>query len=397
MSTTRHTNASASVVAASLRDASFVRIVTRSDGDGVAAAGNLGRALAGVDIPFQVSVGRTIADRARRVEGARSAAAAGDVVATIGGVEEGPRTEDTGHDDVIRIDAVAPERPASVAAWSVAAEVDTADPVLALAGVVAAGASPPDAGDVFAAATDAGLERRPGIALPVGDPVDGLAYSTLLHAPFSGDPDAVEAHLGEVVADPPADEGAHSDLASAVVLSIASADATDRGLTAIERTIRPYVSDGPVPTVGGYADVLSAAARFSPGTGIALALGHDAVTPALTTWREHARDVHRAVRSATTARYDGLQVARLADGGPVATVAPLIRAYRSPEPVVLVVAPDEVAAVGPPDGSVGSAMRSVVAETETKAEYDATDRRAYARIDDDPDAAISAFREAFST
>jgi len=390
MSTTPPGTESARDHASRLHEAAFVRIVTRADADGLAAAGTLARVLSATDVPFQASAARTVAGRRRRLEDARSTATEGDAIALIGDADGGAG---------IRIDG--PGRPASVAAWTVAREIGEPgtipDPTLALAGAVAGGANPTvaddPAGPVLSAATDRGLvERRPGVGIPTEDPVDGLAHSTLVHAPFSGDPAAVAEELGDVAGGTPTDEAGHRRLASAVALSAVGADeASERGATTVERALRPHaLESGPVATVEGYADLLAAVAREEPGTGLALVLGHGAVDPALSAWRERGRAAHRGVRAATTARYDGLLAARLEDG-PVETVARLLWAYRSPEPVVLVVSDAEAAAVG--NGDEAEAALAAAVET-VGGEYDAGDGRAYARVEDDSAATIAAFREA---
>ena len=166
----------AASVATEVADAPFVRVVARASGDAVAAAGLLGRVLASRGTPFQVSVGRTIDDRTRRVEDA----APGDVTVVVG---------ESRASDALHLDPE--DEPASVAAWRLAGELGaTADSVLALVGVAAAGVTP-GAGSsarlVESAEAGGRLDRRPGVAGPVDDVVDALAHSTLVHASFSGD------------------------------------------------------------------------------------------------------------------------------------------------------------------------------------------------------------------
>jgi hypothetical protein len=331
-------------VAAACRDAGLVRLVGAADGDGLAAVGVLARALSAVEVPFQASV-TCFPDPATGTDA--------DVTVTVGAA---------GGD--VAVDAT----PASVPAFAAARELapDAADPVLALAGSVAAGAIPGDDGvGLFEAAREAGVERRPGLAVPVADAADGLAHSTLVHLPLSGDVDAAREALGDVAG---AEETPESRTWAASMVALrAVSGAPTRAADAVERVLRPC-SGSPFETVGGYADVLDAVARERPGTGVALALGHDARSAALSAWRDHASAAHRAVREADTGRYDGAFVVRT--DGPVGTVARLVRDYRSPEPVVLALGRsergyDRAAAAG--DREVVSALRSAVAEAGTVA------------------------------
>lgn len=435
-------DADAAASAGHLREAAFVRVVTRADADGVAAAGVLARALADSGVPIQVSAARTDEARGRRVERAGDHAAPDDATVVVGatgadgdsptgvpGIGGADAPEIAGR-DAVRV--AGGDRPDSVAAWELAREIagpefgsgDGRDhavgtATLALAGAVAAGATPDEDGTdpVLSAAREAGVERRPGVALPTRDAADGLAHSTLVHAPFSGDADAASGALAETFddgsrtdADPhgtagidPADPDAGRDLASLVALRVAGAEGASHSAGfAVERALRPHATpSGPFATVGGLADVLEATARESPGTAVALALGHDAADPALAAWRDRAGRAHRAVRSADAGRYDGVLAARV-ESSPVGTVAGLLAAYRSPEPVALVVGDGEAAAAYSPDatgeGDPRAALRTAATAVDAGAEVGGTRRRAYARFDGHPDrsALVGAFREALS-
>ncbi|WP_232820432.1 exonuclease RecJ, partial [Halorussus litoreus] len=320
---------SASDVAASLRDAAFVRVLALADGDCLAAAGLLARACADRGVPYQVRVGRF---------GETLAATESDGVADSEGDET---TVSVGLDPAADVHLPADSTPASVTAFDAARELDAApDPVLALAGVVAA-ERPPGAGEsahVLEAARESGVERRPGVGVPTEDLADGLAHTTLGHAEYSGDAEAAQAALAELGLPAELDASAHRSVASEFALAVAgSEDATDRAAEAVERGLRPHaVANGEFSTVEGYADVLAAVARERPGTGTALALGHDVRATALDAWRTHAERAHAALRGGTTGRYDGLFVLR-AESAPVETTARLLGDFRSPEPVALVV------------------------------------------------------------
>ncbi|MBX0303648.1 hypothetical protein [Haloarcula salinisoli] len=361
---------SPSDLAAALNESAFVRLVSDATGDSLAGTGVLARALTADDTPFQASVVGPFANPDRTTEA--------DVTVALG----------AGHSTA---DHTLSAQPAATA-FAVARELGASpDPVLALAGTIAGGDVD---GTVADAAERSGLERRPGLAVPVADIADGLAHSTLLSGPFSGDAEAARTALAEL--DLPSttsadltDDG-HRRVASMVALAVTE-DAPERATDAVARGLHPYAG-GPFETVGGYADVLDAVAREAPGTGIALALGHEGVREnALSAWRTHASDAHRAVADATTGRYDGLFVAR-GDAMPVGTVARLVADFQAPEPVALVVTDGEAAARATDGRDVAATMRAATDDIagETVGQGD----RARAQFDVPTSELIEAFREA---
>jgi hypothetical protein len=385
--TTEDADADAGDVAAALRDAPFVRVVAAADGDALAASGVLARALETVAVPFQI--------RVDPVPDPATAVADGDDL--VLGVGRGTVGGDYG---------VGGARPASLVAADAVRELGVdPDPVLALAGIAAAG-HPVDAGDAAAllesAAERTTVERRPGVAVPTDDVGDGLAHSTLVHAPVSGDPEAARAAVAslDLAADPTDDD--RRRLASWLAVE-ATADSA-RAVDAVERALRPYATpDGRFATIGGFGDVLDAVARERPGTGVALAIRDgDAPTrtAALDAWRTHARAVHAAAAEATTGRYDGLLAVRVGDTGPgrLGTLARLRRDFRSPEPVVLAVADRAAAAAATDDAAadLGRAMREAVRTVDADGESAGDTRQAAATFDDEADVSrlITAFREA---
>jgi hypothetical protein len=377
-------------VAAALRDAPFVRVVCRADGDALAAGGLLARALRRRGVPFHV----------------RAAAfpAAGET-RDDDGVLVGVGTRLPGADLTLAPgDGTASLRAHDVAAVLTADGETGPDPLLALAGVVAAGDHPGAAdGSLLTVAEETGaVTRRPGVGAPVADLADGLAHTTLAHASFSGDWEAAAAALAplDLPAEPDAD--AHRAVASLLALDVAGDDAaTARAAEAVERALRPYETpDAPFETLSGYADVLDAVARERPGTGVALALGHDARVPALEAWRAHATAAHRTLREGHTGRYEGVFVARAPDAssdhvGRLATAARLLCDFRSPEPVALVVG-DGLAAVAGTNPVATDAVRAVVDQFgDGGGAWSGTPTRAAARFAADaPDAeVIAAVRE----
>jgi hypothetical protein len=392
MSTTGRSEAdapAASDVAARLRSAGFVGLTVAGTADGVAAAGLLADALEACDVPYQTSV-------VPLPEGANTGTDA-DVRIALGrpaGPEETALGDEGGS--------------ASAAAYDVAAELADPDPALALAGVIGTGRVP--GSDLLDAATERRIDRRPGIASPGVDPVDALAHSTLVHAPFSGDREAAAETLAGLDRSAATDADARQQPASAVALAVAGdGAATERATVAVERFLRP-LAGSPFGTVGGFGDVLAATARERPGLGVALALGSGEVETALSLWRDHGERAHAAARDASTGRYDGLYVARLSAADehvPVGTVARLLCGYRSPEPVVLVVsngiAEARTATVGgdvagvpsasDPTPAVGDAMDRAAQEVDGTG--GGTTVRGRATYDVTPTEFIAAFREAF--
>ncbi|SEQ52341.1 exonuclease [Natrinema salaciae] len=380
-----------------LESAGFVRLVARADGDGLAASGLLATALDERGTPFQVTVCRTVADRTERV---RTPTNEGDVTVVVGTADAAADP-----DDLVRLAAT--DRPATLEAVDLVREIGaTPEPVLALAGVVAGG-SEPGAGEsewLLEIARERGLlEQRPGVAVPTADPIDGVAHSTRLRAPWSGDLDAAREALSDAF------DGDHDGLdaddrraiGSLVALDAVGADgASDAAAETVGRAVRPYATpDAPFETIGGFADVLEALARTDPGTGTALAMGHDVCDAALDGWRAHGRRAHAALADASTGRYDGLFVVGI-DDGPVEAVARIAAATRSPEPAVLAVGAGEAAIATRDAASLGATVEGVARELAAPQQeadaatgddsgidvaYDVGHRRGYLRYDPDVD------------
>ena len=381
---TTDTTPAPDALARTLAEAPFVRLVATDDGDALAAAGVLARALRTHSVPFHL---RVAADpRPEPTDDDR---------AVVVGADRGPHAVAGTH------------VPASVTAFAVARALGAdPDPVTALAGVVAAGSTPGGDGSdaVLTAAESAGrVVRRPGVAVPTAAVVDDLAASTLVRTPYSGDREATHAAVESL--ELPAEFGAdaHRRLASLVAVDVATGEgASARSATAVERALGPYaVDDDDVPfeTVGGYADVLEALAREAPGTGVALALSatpdDDLVDAALDAWRAHGAAAHAALDAATIGRYDGCAVFRVdATRAVLPTVARIARDFRSPEPVAVAV--DETAgraAVSATEPcAIGDACRAAARETDGTGW--GTPTRGGMDVAGDPTDALAAFREA---
>ena len=329
-------------VASAVAAAPFVRVLGHADGDSLAACGLLAVALRDREIPFRVHVSADPAGDA--VEGETTDADTPDDSRTIvvGRGQHGPAD--------LTVPARGDHQPASVVAAAVSRALDVApDPVLGLAGVIAAGEPPGGAGsdDLLAAAESAArIERRPGVAVPTADIATDLAHSTRLVAPFSGDVAATRELLGDIglptdsAAEP--DEETRTRLASAVAVAAATAEsAAPQAADSVATALRPYATPtAPFATLGGYADVLSALAREAPGVAISLAFGASgAVSEAVDTWRDYTAAAHATFDAPTAGRHAGVYVLRVDTDHPAVlpAVARLARKFRSPEPIALVV------------------------------------------------------------
>jgi hypothetical protein len=370
-------------VASAIAAAPFVRLFGHADGDSVAACGLLAVALREQAVPFRVHVA---ADPPAAAAAADGDDAADSTTATDSdeAADSDARTLVVSRGRRATVDLAVPtpgDTPASVAAAAISRDLGVdPDPVLALAGVTAAGETPgaTDSERLLEAAQTADLvDRRPGVALPTADLADGLAHTTRFDASFSGDPDAVGDHLAEIdvssESDGDRDEAAHTRLASLVAVETATAPtAAPQAADSVEAALRPYATPaGPCATLGGYADVLSALARERPGAALSLAFdAPGAVSEAIEVWRAHGAATHAALASPTVGRYDGVSVFRVATERPTVlpTVARLARRFRSPEPVALAVTEEPVdgqrhaAAAATEQCGLGVTMRTVAGE-----------------------------------
>lgn len=378
---TRSGTGTASDAADAIAEASFVRLSVRADGDAIAAATVLAEALADAGVGFHARFVDPLDIKTEdgRETGSIEAFPAGETAdaVTIGvGLEDDPSPAtaagsgsiDLGISDRT-VDGDDRRRSTSLAAFEIADRLGPdPDPVLALAGARVAGIDP-DAlseGGPFDRAIEQGLaDQRPGVATATDDLADGLAHSTLFHAPFSGDLAAAEsliADLGleasvaagentgattnpdEAVSRP--DEEALRTLASRVAIAATGEDRSPRAAETIAASLRPYTTpSGPLATIGGLSDVLATVGVDRPDVALSFAIAPAADRDrALAAWRDHSVAAHAAIDDARTGRYDGLFVAKIATERPsiVPTVARLLRDAYSPEPVVLVLTADPI-------------------------------------------------------
>lgn len=378
MSTTGRPDAdtpATSDIADRLRNAEFVRLVATRTGDAIAASGLLADALDVQGIPYQMSAVKLPDDTER----------ATDTDLTIGLGRPMAEADVTFGDSVIS---------ASSSAFGVASELGAVDPVLALAGVCAAGEKPD--GELLAAANERGIERRPGVGVPTADLADGLAHSTLIHAPFSSSVETAADALAGLDLSEPLEDSDRRSVASLAAITVAG-EGTPRAAEQVEQFLRPFSGPGtPFATIEGHADVLDATARQRPDLALPLVLGAVEPETALEAWREHARTAHEAVRTSSTGRYDGLFVVQCRSEAPIGTVARLVRDFRSPEPLVLVVTDGEAVALsttGPGDDTpnVGAGIEKAAAAIDGRGAGTPTEGRA--QFDVEPTEFVVAFRE----
>jgi hypothetical protein len=371
------TNPAASDVASRLDQSGFVHVIAAQTGDSVAAAGLLARALDTVSTPYQLSV----------VPIPKQPATETDAELTVA---LGRSTETA---DV----ALGRSGPASAATFAVATELGTANAELALAGAIAAGEiSEP----LRQALAESSLSRRPGIGIPVADPVDGLAHSTLIHTDISGSTEQAQEFVsgiapdrGEDVADPQLSDETHKRIASQVALTVTGDEETpERAARNLERFLRPYVGEE-FTSVGGYADVLRATAQTRPAEALSLALGPGDSDAAISHWRQYGTAVHEAIRDGDTARHSGLYVITCQDSTVLDTVARLGHQYRSPEELTLAVGDASAVAIGSAesDDSVGALVARAASAVD--GDGDGTERRGKARFDCSNDAFVDKMQE----
>lgn len=361
MSTTDRPVETEKTLAASLRDGEFVRVVVAPDGGSIVACGLIVRALTASETPYQLSV----TPQFECTECSTDA----DLTVAIG-------RSATEAELTIGLDGAGVQTAHAVARGFGVDELE-----LALAGAVAADGHPGD--ELSTLAAEQGIERQPGLGVPTTDISDGLAHSTLVHAPFSAETDAASAVV----------EGSddHRELASKIALTVAGdPEGTARGAACLERFLRP-LAGGPFGTIAGYADVLETLANEQPGLAVALAAGNGDRERALSAWRTHAAAAHETVRQAQTSRHDGLVVAQC-NGGSVGTAARLLADFRSPEPVVLVVADGIAAARATSEHDIGTTIHR--AATAVDGTGGGTETAGSARFDSDPTNFVAAFREA---
>lgn len=308
-------------LATAVSESTLLTVIARADGTALAAAGALADLATKTGTPFQICLAETRDEAANR-------ARAADESATI--IAIGPSTPDA---DVILGDSV----PAKLISRAADRLEQSVPPELVAAGVLAAEQPLSIADSALESLEERGITSEPGVVSPGEDLVDSLAHSTLVHGPFAGTPDRARSLLDELGSEP-----SPRTVASAVAIAGTRADnRPPSGGQAIERVLQPHPIQGPWGSLEGLADILEATARSAPGTATALALGHADQEVVLDAWRHHGQTVHQAVREADLARYDGIVETGATAASP-ASVARLIRDFRSPEPAVVVLGEDKI-------------------------------------------------------
>jgi hypothetical protein len=245
---------SAESVATTLADTAFVRVICRSDGDPIAAAGLLARALRRENTPFQIRADQfgqadpTINDQDQDQDddccialGLSHPAAdininpvEQSVTRSVYAVTEAlsasqHASTSTSTSASASASASGSDTPGDVSREDVDIDADTTipptDTLLAVSGIVTTGVSL-EAESVISTQTQEqtqtqsrkkdksgfatalletiiktdtiSIDQHPGVGIPVSNIVDGLAHSTLIHASFSGDIDATRAMIAEI-------------------------------------------------------------------------------------------------------------------------------------------------------------------------------------------------------
>lgn len=313
-----------------LHTADRVRVVSRADGDGLAAAAIYGRALASRNVPRHLSL-------SPRREGAAPHLEAPGVTVAPGFDAHGT-----------------PEESAALTAYETALEFGAdPDPLLAIAGAVAADVRPH--GPALEAARERGAEPRPGLGVPTAELPTGLAYSTRIHAPFSGDPAAAAAFLEDLTVSELGDDEAHRELAAAVALEATDGAPGERAVPALERFLAPTRAPGEFETIEGYADVLDAAARFDPGAGLAALLGTVDRDRLLEVWEAYGAKLHEAIGALPESAES--TVTATVEAIPPVEVARLGHAFRVPADH-LAVAGQETVALAAAETDARTVLRS---------------------------------------
>ncbi|MFW6004491.1 MAG: hypothetical protein ACOCPV_02510 [Halodesulfurarchaeum sp.] len=304
-------------LASDLRGADLVRVVSRADGDGLAGAAILGQALTDLGIPRHLALSPSRDAAAPRLESDGTAVALG----------------------FENVDGSCSGDSAASCAFDLARELGTdPDPGLALAGAASAGVPPEE--PPLEAARKQGLTERPGLAIPTADVTAGLAYSGLLHADFSGDETATAAFLAELDFPEEPDADAHRNLASAVALEVAAGASTERATDALADALGPRTSPTAFETIGGYADVLEAAAAMDAAGALAALLGDTDEATLLDHWRNYGAALHDAVADLPAG---GGAVELASVDVPPAPVARLGRDFRVDAERLYVAGPDSIA------------------------------------------------------
>lgn len=283
-------------LAATVTSSSFVKLRVAPSVDALVASGILAAALTERDIPFQSRIADTVTD-ARALHLGTHAETVADELVPPGTVTE------------------------------------TTVQLVAQLGEPPTGKLVSTAGVLGTVETDA--DREAGIGVPIADYIDGLAHTTLVHGPYSGDPERAQQLVGD------REDVDPTELASLVTLETIDASVPRAG-HAVERILHPVQTpDGPFASAAGMADVLDVLSEIDPGLALALVHGHhDSREAALGSWRREATAVHAACADVTADEHP-VTVVR-ADVRAPGVLARLVRDYRVDTPAVLVVGADGI-------------------------------------------------------
>lgn len=287
----------------SLATASFVRLVTAPTAEAIAACGMISRSLQSARVPFHASI--TVAAQATC---------------------ENATTVSIGHSPSLAADhCLGPGHAVAEASDLLRDQGLEAEPGLQIGRVL--GPTDEKRGSGRSDSREAGL----GMAVP--ELVDGLAHSSLVHGPYSGDPALAREFLDGIDAEDP------QHVASAVALgTMADTAQSSRAGWALSRFLGPrHTPEGPFETAAGTADVFDLLAPVDPGLALSIACGDTGARErALGTWRRQSTALHDRLANASVESHSGVAVVQT-DIDSVEPLARLVLDYLAPEASVAVV------------------------------------------------------------
>ena len=190
-----------------------------------------------------------------------------------------------------------------------------------------------------------GQERPLGDDLVLGlvgdECISGLAGTTMIHGPFSGDSDKVREWLGEEM------DTADRHDRSAIVIATLQSQPHPAMASAITRLMSATPTpSGPCATDVGTYDLLDVLASCQPGLALAVTVGQNAIYGEATrTWEECTRTIHDTVRTIERDQ----QVIRVDPKAPVAAIARLAQIVTPAVDPILVTDGEQIAVASSSD------------------------------------------------
>ena len=222
-----------------------------------------------------------------------------------------------------------------------------------------------------------------GLGVPTRDTPAGISHSTLVHGPFSNDPETATTYHEQVDGEPVA-------FASVIALETLQMS-NQRAADAIGRVLGPISTpDSSFETAAGTADVLDVLSETDPGLALALVCGQPGVREqAITHWQQVAADIHEHA-AAIQPDDDAVIVTIDADVAAPGVLARLVRDFRSEAPVTLVTSESSIGIASPEASSreLADALDPLCDSIIVR-----YDNRITAATPDDLGAVVSAIRE----